>query len=47
MRPETLRSQVQFSLSLTLWLGVDEEPPFVPFERQACFAAESIAPPRS
>src|SRR5262245_41223501 len=34
IRPEPLRSEVQFGLVLAVWLCVNEEPPLVPFERQ-------------
>src|SRR5262249_5188563 len=34
MRPKSLRSQVQFGLSLAVRLRVNEEPSLVPFERQ-------------
>ena len=47
IRPEPLRSQVQFGLALTVWLCVNEEPPLVPFERQSLLRGNpTSAPPR-
>jgi hypothetical protein len=39
VRPETLRSEVQFSLMFAVWLCVNEKPPLVPFQRQTLFCA--------
>src|SRR5262249_18115661 len=39
IRPEPLRSEVQFGLVLTVWLCVNEKPPLVPLERQSVSCA--------
>src|SRR5262245_3192029 len=47
IRPEPLRSEVQFGLVLTVWLCVNEEPPLVPLERQSvsCAGFQRQPPP--
>jgi len=48
IRPEPLRSEVQFGLSLAVRLCVNEEPPLVPFERQSlsCTGNQRQPPPQ-